>query len=270
MDATSCAQGPRSDSRTALPVSVSPVPTYTGRMWASYGLCALIGAAVVWAGSLPLAIVYNLACRFTYMFFVGSTLRRRDRREGPESLVQADAAFRKFEWKAAVVVNNDAIGVVCLCLATRNSFEVPWGSWALVALGTVLIVGGLVIRLWAAATLGFTNYFWKDFFLPPDFKGDGCRKGPYRFLKDPMYTVGYLPGWGVAMVLFSWPGLIGMAVEHLSIFVFVRLVELPHVRRLYGPAKKKEPARAPVSPPRAAPRPMEDEPPPQSVEAPVA
>src|SRR5205823_10694441 len=58
--------------------------------------------------------------------------------------------------------------------------------------------------------------------------------GPYRWLRNPMYTVGYLQTYGLALLVASLPGLVAAVFSQGAIVAFYRLVERPHYQRLYG------------------------------------
>jgi len=57
--------------------------------------------------------------------------------------------------------------------------------------------------------------------------------GPYRFISSPMYTVGYLQMYGLALMLRSFPGLIAAGFSQVAILTFYFLIEQPHFRRLH-------------------------------------
>jgi hypothetical protein len=100
--------------------------------------------------------------------------------------------------------------------------------------GAALTVTGLVVKVWAREAVGADNYYWRDFFGAPPPPLPGGLGGPYRYLSSPMYTVGNLHLWGVALIAASWPGLVAAAFDHIAILTFNRIVEQPHVRRVYG------------------------------------
>lgn len=58
--------------------------------------------------------------------------------------------------------------------------------------------------------------------------------GPYRVLRNPMYGVGQLHAYGIAILMSrSWNGLMAAAVCHAPIYVFYFRAELPFIRRTY-------------------------------------
>ena len=177
-----------------------------------------------------IALAYNVAARLAYVLYIGLALRREERtgylaeRHGPEG------AFRRFRRMAAILMYNDATSFVVLCLASRSTLTVGLPRVPVLIVGAVLVIVGSSIKLWAAATLGAGPYYWRTFFLLDGWKGPSTA-GPYRYLRNPMYTVGYLQTYGFALVTRSWPGLAAALIDHIAILLFYRLVEKPHFER---------------------------------------
>jgi protein-S-isoprenylcysteine O-methyltransferase Ste14 len=127
-------------------------------------------------------------------------------------------------------MNNDAFTFGILCFVSRNSFMVP-NLELLRTLGILLIVIGGLIKFWAAILLK-DGYYWIDFFIP-NSKMSRCLKGPYRLLNNPMYTIGYLPAYGIAICLYSWPGLLAACIDQFLILAFNYKIEVPHYREVF-------------------------------------
>jgi protein-S-isoprenylcysteine O-methyltransferase Ste14 len=180
-----------------------------------------------------IALAYHLASRLAYVLYVGLTLRRQDRtayltrRYGPE------AAFRHFRRVAAIVMANDAVSLGVLCLVSANTLHVGLPRGLTVAVGAVLALVGVAMKMWAAATLG-DGYYWHNFFAPAD-RVVPKAAGPYRWLKNPMYTVGYLPVYGLALATASVFGLVAALFDQCAILTFYHLVEKPHFERWRRP-----------------------------------
>ena len=95
----------------------------------------------------------------------------------------------------------------------------------------------LAIRLQAAGVAttlieardkpGGRAYYWYNFFAVPTSPPPPAG-GPYRVLRNPMYTVGYLPSYGLALATASLPGLVAAAFDHAAILAFFYMVEQPH------------------------------------------
>jgi protein-S-isoprenylcysteine O-methyltransferase Ste14 len=128
-------------------------------------------------------------------------------------------------------MNNDAVSFVLLCVVTRETVRPVMAEPVAMAGAVLLVALGVSMKLWAAKQLGSGAYYWQDFFTAVDaVVPEGS--GPYRFLKNPMYTVGYLHAYGVALLCGSLPGLMAAAFDQAAILVFWRLVEKPHLEFL--------------------------------------
>jgi len=177
-----------------------------------------------------IALAYHFSARLAYVLYIGLALRREERtrylaeRHGPEG------AFRRFRRMAAILMYNDATSFVVLCLASWGTLTVDLPRVPVLFVGAALVIVGSSIKLWAAATLGAGPYYWRTFFVLDGWKGPSTA-GPYRYLRNPMYTVGYLQTYGFALVTGSWPGLAAALIDQIAILLFYRLVEKPHFER---------------------------------------
>ena len=169
---------------------------------------------------------YAILSRLAYVLFVGWALRRE---EGA-----GDQAFRRFRRRAAWVMNHDGFAFILLCVVTRNTWSLPFSPFATVTVGVILAGLGVGTKLWAARTLGGDAYYWHNFFDPDEAIGR-VTSGPYRFIANPMYTIGYLHTYGLALMLRSFPGFIAAVFSQAAILAFYFIVERPHFRRLHKP-----------------------------------
>ena len=175
---------------------------------------------------------YAILSRMAYVLYVGGVLRREDRDGRYTRRYGRAEAFRRFRRTAAIVMNHDAFAFVVLCFATRGTWDLPARTAVSIVIGAVLVIIGLATKLWAARTLGSNAYYWHNFFDPEAAIGP-VSTGPYRFISSPMYTVGYLPTYGLALIFQSFPGLIAAVFSQAAILTFHFLVENPHFQRLH-------------------------------------
>jgi protein-S-isoprenylcysteine O-methyltransferase Ste14 len=175
---------------------------------------------------------YAILSRMAYVLFVGWALRRQEKDGVYTARFGRVEGFRRFRRRAAIVMNHDGFALVVLCLATRNTWHLALPAVATVTVGVVLVIIGLGTKLWAARTLGSDAYYWHNFF-DPDAAIGRVSSGPYRFISSPMYTIGYLPTYGLALMLRSLPGLIAAAFAQAAILTFHYLIEKPHFQRLH-------------------------------------
>ncbi len=188
----------------------------------------------------PLSIAYFILARLTYVFGVGTALVLEKRRRAFTRAGGVAARFARFRRMASAIMNNDAIAFVVMSWFTRGTLVLQVPRWLAVAAGVIGIAAGIGIKLWARSGVGPTGYYWYDFF-DPAARAPETPRGPYRYLDNPMYTVGYLHAYGFAILVESLPGLILAAFAQLAILGFYLIVERPHFRALSE--KKEGPAR---------------------------
>ena len=194
-------------------------------------ILGLAWAGILLSGSSATAFAYFLASRAVYVSFVGFSLRAQDesgwwtRRWGPEG------GYHRFRNSVTVVMHNDAVSIVLVCWMSRGSLGGDVPRWLLEALGIALVVLGVGVKAWAVATLGRGSYYWRSFFIP-HHSTKYVVAGPYRWLENPMYTVGYLQAYGIALCLASIPGLIASLVAQCLVLVLNHWAERPHTERM--------------------------------------
>jgi protein-S-isoprenylcysteine O-methyltransferase Ste14 len=182
---------------------------------------------------VTLAAVYCIASRLAYILFTGIALRRQERSAAYTRAWGVEGGFQRFRRVVSVLMVNDVFAFGLLCLVTRDTLDVDLPRVAVIAVGVVLVAVGISVKVWAANTLGGDAYYWYNFFAPPR-SPHVVLAGPYRFLANPMYTVGYLQAYGFTLITGSVTGLWAAAFLHVSILAFYFAVEKPHFQRLNG------------------------------------
>jgi protein-S-isoprenylcysteine O-methyltransferase Ste14 len=190
----------------------------------------LPAVGIVLAGDPWLAVAWVVATRFAYVLYVGISLRAEDRRAFRPP-AEGDAVWRRFRARASWIMDADAAALAALCIVTRDTLEIPLPRWVPLVVGAVLFVGGLAVKAWAERSLAPGAYFWRSFFVRTETAGLSA-KGPYRWLSDPMYTLGYAHAYGLAFALLSAPGLLAAAGAQALILALNHLVERRHVEEL--------------------------------------
>lgn len=100
-------------------------------------------------------------------------------------------------------------------------------------IGILLICIGLLVKTWATMIVGLDIYYYKDMFLGKSTSSFAV-KGPYRILSNPMYGIGNIQLYGLALFHFSIHGLIVALISHISIYAFYFIAERPAIIKLYG------------------------------------
>ena len=91
---------------------------------------------------------------------------------------------------------------------------------------------GCVTKLWAASAVSVDIYYWKDMFLGRKVC-DFVVTGPYQYLGNPMYGVGQLQAYAVAIWFGSPAGLAIAVINQCCVFLFYFAAEKPFIQRTY-------------------------------------
>ena len=180
-----------------------------------------------------LAVAYCIASRLAYVLFTGIALRRQERHAAYTRAWGVEGGFQRFRRTVSVLMVNDVFAFALLCLVTHDTLEIGVPRLVVILIGGALVAVGISVKVWAANTLGSDAYYWHNFFAPPQLHRV-VLAGPYRFLENPMYTVGYLQTYGFALITGSLTGLFAAAFLHFAILAFYFAVEKPHFQRLDG------------------------------------
>jgi protein-S-isoprenylcysteine O-methyltransferase Ste14 len=177
------------------------------------------------------AFVYFLLSRLLYAGGVGYMLWREQHDQLFTRERGIEAGWQLFRRRALWIMNNDGVAFVAVVLATTGTMGTPWPAALRIGLGVALCAAGIGIKVWAARVLGDRGYHWHNHFAP-HLEHEFEPRGPYRLLKNPMYTVGYAQTYGLALMFDSWPGLVAAVFAQAAVLAFYFIVEKPHFERL--------------------------------------
>ena len=158
------------------------------------------------------------------MFGDGGWARRLRERRGDEQ------GYLVHEGWMALAFCHNALSTGFICVATSGALRATPVTGVLAA---ALIVAGLVVKVWATLIVGLDAYYYRDLFLERA-GGSFERRGPYRWLRNPMYTVGHLQAYGLALWYGSVWGLAAVAINQALVLWFNAVVEQPHLRRVHA------------------------------------
>jgi protein-S-isoprenylcysteine O-methyltransferase Ste14 len=198
---------------------------------------ALLAAGVAWVGlsdviSARFAItcfVLSLALRHGFLF---ASLARAGFAPWLKARFDAERAVEVHESVLSALVFAQRLSFAGLLYATARAASGPFGL-ALLSLGSLLLVVGVVVSVWATKVVGLDTYHYRDLFMGPRYMSVELR-GPYAFLRNPTYGVGQLAAYGAALLALSPIGLVAAALNQVTLYIFNDLIEQPRLRLAKG------------------------------------
>lgn len=139
---------------------------------------------------------------------------------------------------------------VAFIIAAIREYEIPTAEdltspyfYSLNGMAAMLVT----LSVWAFqasySETGDYAWFYGDFFTPPPHDSTVITyDGAYRFLNHPDVVLGFMWTYGVAIAARSWPMAAAALVTHGAHVVLLLAVELPHSKKLYKNALRKEAA----------------------------
>ncbi len=196
--------------------------------FAVYQFYLLPRSNAIWAG-----VYFGFTGVIHYVLLFGIFARNREK-SWAQRLINRfgeKRAFEIFEGLMAFVFLQNGLGTAYACTVQGGLEMVPSVLWF--PIGLVLAAFGFGTKLWATRIVTIDTYYYKDLFIRRPVI-DFTVAGPYKFLKNPMYGVGHLHAYGLAVVSGSLFGLAAVALNQACIWAFYLLIEKPHVREMYG------------------------------------
>ncbi|EPY53592.1 phosphatidylethanolamine N-methyltransferase Cho2 [Schizosaccharomyces cryophilus OY26] len=155
-----------------------------------------------------------------------------------ESIVQAWS-----QWKGFYNITLN-MSYISFCMAAWKLYHIPnnW-TYGLVTLRHTLGFALIALHIYTSVSiyedLGQYGWFYGDFFLPSR-SPKLVYQGIYRYVNNPERFLGCSAYWGLALISNSaWIFLLATLAQ-LSNLAIIRLVEQPHMRKVYGNALRKE------------------------------
>lgn len=177
-------------------------------------------------------LVYFLLFAFLYNFFVFYVLSENGARLNWIKSLGEDKAYYQYQTILGLIFYHNAASISYMSeikeYAIFSNLELFYAKIAAV----LLIAIGLVVKIWSAYIVGMDIYYWKDMFLGRKICAF-VEQGPYKYLANPMYGVGQLQGYGLAIYFNSWLGILACFLNQFLVFMFYFLAEKKFIYKTY-------------------------------------
>jgi len=180
-----------------------------------------------------LALAYFILSEILYIGFIYGVLPENGCRHwfikkwGGE-----DRGYLAFEAILGFLFFNNAASIAYIASSTPgNIFDFLPGGF-LLAIVIAMFGFGFTVKILAAKAASVDIYYWKDMFVGKKI----CEfviTGPYKYFNNPMYGVGQLQAYAVAIWYGSALGLFAVLLNQCLVFSFFFLEEKKFIKRIY-------------------------------------
>jgi protein-S-isoprenylcysteine O-methyltransferase Ste14 len=195
-------------------------------------LCFSLYLSRYHAKDIDLAYSYFCLSALLYIGFIYATLSKEGLRHYFVAKWGEHEGYLRYEAILAFLFFHNATSLGHLSMVTASPTHslnpTMFWYWSI----ALLFIAGSVIKLWSARVVGVDIYYWKDMFLGRKIS-EFVVSGPYKYLSNPMYGLGQLPAYAIALGNGSSTGLLAAFINQVLVFSFYFLVERRFIARVY-------------------------------------
>lgn len=184
-----------------------------------------------------LAMVYFLVFEGLYVGFITITLSKNGLRHWfVKKWGNEEQGYLAFEAILGFLFFHNGVSIGYMASSTPGNWLDFISVDILFILVATMFVSGFTVKLLAAKAVSVEIYYWKDMFMGKKIS-DFVVSGPYKYFSNPMYGLGQLQAYAVAIWYGSTYGLLAAALNQLMIFSFYYGVEKAFIKRVYQPGE---------------------------------
>lgn len=180
-----------------------------------------------------LAIFYFILSEIFYLGFISIILSHNGFRSWfIERWPNEDEGYLAYEAILGFLFFHNGVSIGYIASSSQqNILEFVPGDILIIPVA-ILFITGFAVKILAAKAVGIEIYYWKDMFLGRKIC-DFIVSGPYKYFSNPMYGIGQLQAYAIAIWYGSAYGLIAAFINQFLIFSFYFLVERKFIQRVY-------------------------------------
>ena len=180
-----------------------------------------------------IAIPFFLVSSVAYLGFLYTVLRRDGLRHWFIRKFGEEKGFTRYQGILGFLFFMNGASISFLACAYQELHDIPEPIEGVFRVaGVIFIIVGFGIKIWATKVVSVDIYYWRDMFLGRKIK-DFVVAGPYKYVSNPMYGLGHLQTYGIAIFYMSHIGLLAAVANQLLVFSFYFLEEKKFINRVY-------------------------------------
>jgi len=141
-------------------------------------------------------------------------------------------AYKAFEAILGFLFFHNAVSIGYVASSTPGNLLDFLNQDLLLVVVTIMFIAGFLVKILAANVVSIEIYYWKDMFLGRKIS-DFVVSGPYKYLNNPMYGIGQLQAYAIAIWYGSVYGLMAAILNQILIFSFYYFIERKFIKRVY-------------------------------------
>jgi protein-S-isoprenylcysteine O-methyltransferase Ste14 len=180
-----------------------------------------------------IAFLYYIIFEILYIGFIYAVLPQNGLRLWLiKKFKSEEKAYFFYQCVLGFLFFNNGLSMSYFSTSTKSDILAFVPYELLIVIVGILFVTGFVVKIWSAKVVGIDIYYWKDMFLGRKICEFVCC-GPYRFISNPMYGIGQLQGYAIAILNGSIPGLIVVFINQCLVFSFYFTMEKKFIKAVY-------------------------------------
>ena len=179
-----------------------------------------------------LAITYFLAFEIFYVGFITITLSKNGLRHWFIRCLGEEKGYLAFEAILGFLFFHNGVSIGYIASSSPGDLFHVVPKNILLIIVFIMFITGFTIKILAAKAVSIEIYYWKDMFLGKKIS-EFVVSGLYKYFKNPMYGLGQLQAYAMAIWYGSMYGLIAAFLNQALIFTFYYLVETEFIKTVY-------------------------------------
>jgi protein-S-isoprenylcysteine O-methyltransferase Ste14 len=180
-----------------------------------------------------LAVSYFLISEALYIGFITLVLSKNGLRHWFIRKWSGEhRGYLAYEAALGFIFFHNASSIGYIVSSTQGNYPYLIHKELLHIILAIMVVFGFLVKIWSARAVSIDIYYWKDMFLGRRIC-NFVETGPYKYFNNPMYGVGQIQAYALAVWYGSMPGLIAVSLNQLLVFSFYFMVEKKFIERIY-------------------------------------